>query len=68
MEPEDDYGNTEYKYKLCDLTMYKIDKRTTQMRFRLVVSEHFILTLLLNYACASKVKFMLVVFSRQSCF
>ena len=35
LPPEDDYGNTEYKLKLCDLTMYKIDKRTTQMRFRL---------------------------------
>jgi len=35
LPPEDDSGNIEYKYKLCDLTMYKIEKRTTQMRFRL---------------------------------
>ena len=29
LEPEDDYGNIEYKLKLCDMTMFKINKRTT---------------------------------------
>jgi len=29
LEPEDDAGNTEYKFKMCDLTMYKVKKRTT---------------------------------------
>jgi len=33
--PEDDNGNTEYKLKLCSLTMFKVKKRTTQMAFRL---------------------------------
>ena len=35
---EDDYGNIEYKLKLCDLSMYKVRSRTTQMAFRLTVS------------------------------
>lgn len=35
LEAEDDAGNTEYKFKMCDLTMYKVKKRTTQMAFRL---------------------------------
>ena len=39
MEPEDDAGNTEYKFKMCDLTMYKVKKRTTQMAYRLTVSS-----------------------------
>ena len=39
LEPEDDSGNTEYKLKMCDLTMYKVKKRTTQMAFRLTVSS-----------------------------
>ena len=38
MEPEDDHGNIEYKLMLCDLTMYKVKMRTTQMAFRLTVS------------------------------
>ena len=45
LEPEDDYGNVEYKLKLCDMTMFKINKRTTQMQFRLYVSAirfHFV--------------------------
>ena len=29
LEAEDDAGNTEYKLKMCDLTMGKIKKRTT---------------------------------------
>ena len=36
LPPENDYGDTEYKLKLCNMTMFKLDKRTTQMRFRLV--------------------------------
>jgi len=40
LEPEDDYGNIEYKLKLCDMTMFKINKRTTQMQFRLYVSAY----------------------------
>ena len=39
LEPEDDAGNTEYKFKMCDLTMYKVKKRTTQMAYRLTVSS-----------------------------
>lgn len=35
LPPEDDNGNTEYKLKLCGLSMYKVKKRTTQMAFRL---------------------------------
>ena len=38
LEPEDDHGNIEYKLMLCDLTMYKVKMRTTQMAFRLTVS------------------------------
>lgn len=38
LPPEDDNGNTEYKLKLCGLTMYKVVRRTTQMAFRLTVS------------------------------
>ena len=33
--PELDYGNVEYKLKLIDLTREKIQKRITQMEFRL---------------------------------
>jgi len=33
--PELDYGNVEYKLKLVDLTKEKIQKRITQMEFRL---------------------------------
>ena len=29
LPPEDDHGNTEYKLKLCGLTMFKVRKRTT---------------------------------------
>ena len=29
LPPEADDGNTEYKLKLCELTMYKVKKRTT---------------------------------------
>ena len=29
IEPEDDDGNTEYKFKMLNLTMYKVTKRTT---------------------------------------
>ena len=29
LPPEQDDGNTEYKLKLCELTMYKVKKRTT---------------------------------------
>ena len=36
---EDDEGDTEYKYKLCGLTLDKLEKRTTQMAFRLCVSK-----------------------------
>ena len=39
LPPENDFGNVEYKLKLCNLTMYKVKKRTTQMAFRLTVSE-----------------------------
>ena len=29
LPPENDFGNVEYKLKLCNLTMYKVKKRTT---------------------------------------
>ena len=29
LPPENDFGNIEYKLKLCNLTMYKVKKRTT---------------------------------------
>jgi GTPase len=32
---EYDYGNTEYKLKLCDVTVQRIQELTTQMKFRL---------------------------------
>ena len=40
LPPEDDNGNTEYKLKLCGLSMYKVKLRTTQMAFRLTVSTN----------------------------
>ena len=39
---EDDEGDTEYKYKLCGLTLDKLEKRTTQMAFRLCVSNNYL--------------------------
>lgn len=42
LPPEDDNGNTEYKLKLCGLSMYKVKKRTTQMAFRLTVSDSIV--------------------------
>ena len=42
LPPENDFGNVEYKLKLCNLTMYKVKKRTTQMAFRLTVSDNSI--------------------------
>ena len=36
---EDDCGNVEYKLRLTNLTMEKVRKRTTQMAFRLKVSQ-----------------------------
>jgi GTPase len=35
LEPEDDAGNTEYKYKLTDLSESTLENRVTQMNFRL---------------------------------
>ena len=38
LPPEDDDGDTEYKFKMINLNMYKVKKRTTQMSFRITVS------------------------------
>ena len=35
IKPENDYGNTEYKLKLVDFTLDRVDHLTTQMIFRL---------------------------------
>ena len=35
MEPEDDYGNEEYKLLLTDKSRDRVDQLTTQMRFRM---------------------------------
>lgn len=40
LPPEDDEGNIEYKFNMCGINMAKVDKRTTQMAYRLFVSSH----------------------------
>lgn len=35
LKPENDFGNTEYKWKLIDITDIKKEKLMTQMQFRL---------------------------------
>lgn len=39
MEKEDDYGNVEYKLKLANPSLERVEHLTTQMKFRLEVSE-----------------------------
>lgn len=35
LDPENDEGNVEYKYQLTDFTPAKLEKRTTQMKYRI---------------------------------
>jgi GTPase len=37
-EKEDDYGNVEYKLKLANPSIERVEHLTTQMKFRLEVS------------------------------
>jgi len=39
LPPEDDEGNIEYKFNMCGINMAKVVKRTTQMAYRLFVSD-----------------------------
>lgn len=40
LPPETDDGNVEYKLMMCGLTLEKVRRRTTQMSFRLTVSDN----------------------------
>ena len=40
LPPEDDEGNIEYKYKMQGLNFAKINRRLTQMSYRIIVSHH----------------------------
>jgi len=44
MDKEDDYGNIEYKLKLANPSIERVEHLTTQMKFRLEVSIPIILT------------------------
>ena len=45
MEQEDDYGNIEYKLKLANPSIERVEHLTTQMKFRLEVSIFYILNI-----------------------
>ena len=40
LEEENDLGNIEYKLKFANLSLDRIQHRTTQMKFRLDVRKH----------------------------